>query len=380
MFRAVDCQGFGGGFSLGVVEAGFTLLGKREFPGGFGVPAMESNRHLLGDLWRAQSSEPDDWEPIEAQLVFGNPPCSAFSSLSTNIVAKGDTVRKDWRGADNPINDCMKALAWFGRRCNAETVIFESVQGAGKAGRPLMQYLRYRNEYKYLTHVFHNHLSCGGTAMRKRYFCVLSEKKFGVYRHGPNLATLASAIQDLEWIPMGGFPGHVTQANASTRRLAYLATYADWLPDEASGAPWGRLVEKYGEAEVRHSMETFNLTMPKRDAGDSMYAPRRWNYAKPARVVNGTTPSEAVHPTQPRVLTYREVARIMGYPDNWSCDAYIENGSKGASWFGKGIPVDSGRWIAQAAKASLMNEQDIHFGELIGENEYVINTTNDWKP
>jgi len=37
VYRAVDCQGFAGGFTLGMVQAGFHLVGKREMKAGFGV-------------------------------------------------------------------------------------------------------------------------------------------------------------------------------------------------------------------------------------------------------------------------------------------------------------------------------------------------------
>lgn len=70
-------MGFAGGFTLGVVQAGFTLVGKRELPGGFGVANCEANRHLLGDQWESQTSTPEAWEVIPGtDVVFGNPPCS----------------------------------------------------------------------------------------------------------------------------------------------------------------------------------------------------------------------------------------------------------------------------------------------------------------
>jgi hypothetical protein len=76
MYRAIDCMGFAGGFTLGVVQAGFELVAKREMRGGFGVPNCEANRHLLGTNWQAQACDPADWEVMPAELVFGNPPCS----------------------------------------------------------------------------------------------------------------------------------------------------------------------------------------------------------------------------------------------------------------------------------------------------------------
>lgn len=76
MLDFVDCQGFAGGFTLGMVQAGWRLVGKREMAGGFGVENCEANRHLLGDDWRTQIGDYDTWEVVPAQAVIGNPPCS----------------------------------------------------------------------------------------------------------------------------------------------------------------------------------------------------------------------------------------------------------------------------------------------------------------
>jgi hypothetical protein len=76
-YNAIDAMGFAGGMTLGVVQSGFNLIGKRELPGGFGVPNCVANKHLLGDNWEAQVAPGEDWVPTrDAQLLFGNPPCS----------------------------------------------------------------------------------------------------------------------------------------------------------------------------------------------------------------------------------------------------------------------------------------------------------------
>lgn len=75
--QAIDTFGFAGGFTLGMVQAGFELVGKRELPGGFGVANCEANHHLLGDKWETQVGPPESWEVIDGTaVVFGNPPCS----------------------------------------------------------------------------------------------------------------------------------------------------------------------------------------------------------------------------------------------------------------------------------------------------------------
>ena len=107
-YTAIDCQCFAGGFTLGLVQAGFKLIGKREMKGGFGVANCEANRHLLGVDWDAEAVSPEAWSVPQggADLVAGNPPCSGFSVLSS----------KEFRGADSKINACMWAFAEYAAR------------------------------------------------------------------------------------------------------------------------------------------------------------------------------------------------------------------------------------------------------------------------
>ena len=107
-------MGFAGGFTLGVVQAGFELVGKRELPGGFGVPNCEANRHLLGNAWQAEAVESERWSvPRDVDFVFGNPPCSGFSVMSA----------KSFRGANSKVNACMWAFADYVGRSGAPIAV-----------------------------------------------------------------------------------------------------------------------------------------------------------------------------------------------------------------------------------------------------------------
>ena len=76
-YQFLDAHGFAGGFTLGAVQAGLELVGKRE-TSAFGVANMEANRHLLGNRWTTQvDADYDSWEVVDgAVAVLGNPPCS----------------------------------------------------------------------------------------------------------------------------------------------------------------------------------------------------------------------------------------------------------------------------------------------------------------
>jgi len=95
----------------------------------------------------------------------------------------------------------------------------------------------------------------------------------------------------------------------------------------------------------------------------------------PCPVITGKI-QESVHPVEPRVLTLREGARALGYPEEWKLAAY-----KTDAWLGKGIPVASGKWIAQCVDLSLRGQMtDLDRGTETGEREYTHDNTRSWKP
>src|SRR5262245_28269573 len=192
-YTAVDCLGFAGGFTLGMVQAGFELVGKRELPGGFGVANCEANRALLGDRWRTEVGAAETWSRVDADVVFGNPPCSGFSVMTD----------KRWRGVDAKVNACMWSFSNFVADVRPTVAVMESVRVAFTTGRSLMQDLRAnveaRTGLRYdVHHVYQDALALGGAAKRPRYFFVLSQVPFGVEYPRVYAPTLRDVIEDLE--------------------------------------------------------------------------------------------------------------------------------------------------------------------------------------
>jgi site-specific DNA-cytosine methylase len=375
--RAIDCQAFAGGFTLGVVQAGWTLVGKREAAGGFGMRQCETNRRLLGDGWEGQASDPADWAPANVELFFTNPPCSGFSVLSNN----------KFRGINSSINQCMWDAVELAIKCQPETFILESVQSAFKQGLPLMRDLRDRLEigtgYRYhLTHILQDNLSLGGCSKRPRYFMVCSREPFGV--EVPTLErvpTVGAAIGDLLDQPMtfeprpyesdptwwsrrqrsmlGVVDGHETaRDSASIRRLLDL-TRVPWHEGEGEATVAQRYYDTHGElpASWRAHRRQDGLTKAEWAVANGfdfgMFQRNRWRWEQPARVVTGAGPTIALHPQRPRFFTHREIARIMGFPDDWVTYPLRDYRPLETGW-GKGVSVDAGRWVAHWARESLL--------------------------
>lgn len=391
-------MGFAGGFTLGVVQAGFKLTGKRELPGGFGVGNCEGNRQLLGTDWRSEVGPAESWTvpTVTPDLVFGNPPCSGWSVMS----AKG------FRGGDSPALACTWAFVEFAARTRAPVIIFESVQQAftHPDGLPTMRALRERLEERTgerydLWHVLHNAYSVGGPAKRPRYFWVASRLPFGVeIPKMPYYPAFRDVIGDLEslgetwhpqpyrspphpWAerlrsPSGTVDGHIPERNPLTGRIRDLLRGAEWGPGESIATVARRYYQTNGRLPESFAASADKLV--RTDFAMGFTTPTRWKEDQPARVITGAGPSLVVHPWKPRMLTHREVARILGFPDDWRILPLRRVPALGLTW-GKGITTHCGKWIATWAKHALDGNPGGYTGTLLGERERVIDVTNAWK-
>lgn len=400
MHEVMDCQGLAGGFTLGAVQAGFELVGKREQPGGFGIPAMEANRHLLGHRWEAQDGPADTWEPRAVPYVLANPPCSGFSLMSN----------KDFRGMDSKINSCMWDAVGFAARCQPYIYVMESVGQAFTQGRDLMVRLREdmekRTGYQYdITHVMQDALSLGGCAVRRRYFLVMHAIPFGVEPVTlKTVPTVGDAIEDLlgahltwerqpitrpaTWYSKTlrgrtkAVDGHVGINTMGTKRVVELLQLHDWPERTPMQVVIDDYVAKHGSMPPLYDGHPSRQKLLDRAlAGESNFGynqPMRWDWNQPARVITGGALNNVVHPIEPRLLTHREALRILGFPDNWNVLPLKDDRAASMYW-GKGVSVQVGRWISTWVKHSLEGEPGTMTGEVIGDRERFVDVSKDWR-
>lgn len=406
VYPAVDCQGLAGAWSLGSVQTGrFDIVHRVSQPGGFGDEAIDANRHLLGYDFEHEDAPAPEWVPVEAAFVHGTPPCSGFSLMNAS---KGGNKR----GPNSPINSCMRDLAQYGGRCTgidgkrgAEVVAFESVQGAFSQGRGLMQNLRglieeeSRQAYD-LTHVKMSGASIGAAQARHRYYFVAHRVPFGVDRPEPQkVGTYADAIGDLatlpttldsqpyadvqpsRWVldremlnPDGTVDWHMgIEDEVKDRFVAMLAEVSDeWEPGES----FKDLVRKLDEPpEVL--LKRFQYTVKDWKQLRGWQWPRRIEPDKPGYVVAGGGAGQFVHWSEPRLLTVRELSRLMGYPDTWAWPDGRSIRTIGA-YIGKNCPVTSGKWLSNWVARALDGDPGKR-GELIGDREYLHDSTLDYR-
>lgn len=361
--KAVDLMGFAGGFAVGVDQAGFDVVAKRE-PSkfkGFGMPQVLYNMPWVD----GQVAPPEDWdlpEDADIDLVYGCPPCSGFSQLSyINTVTAGAIV-----GPDAPINECMTWFVDYVARVKPPIMVMESVSVAFKNGKEFMEALWERLRERsgvdyYMTHVIMNNSLIGGDVIRPRYFMVAHTEPFGVGLEFVSPRSMIEVIGDLpaedEWDDPDW--GHHTIRGTAVDRwrktFEWLAANGrEWrqgsrLPDNVEGMtppdfwlrPDGQILKRNttGHPVLSHwySSDPFSTV--------------RWTADKPFGVIVGDSLNRAMHPIAPRPITFREAARLVALPDDWSVRTLVESNS-GAE-LGKAVTGAAGKWIAHWARMSL---------------------------
>lgn len=389
-------MGFAGGFTLGMVQAGLELIGKREEKPGFGVPNCEANRHLLGNNWKTQIGDEPSWDVIDAEVCAGNPPCSGWSVMANS----------SFRGANSPALRCTWAFVTYVTRVKPLIAVFESVQQAFTMAegletmRRLHAYVEEKTNEKWtLYHIRHNAYSVGGSSQRKRYFWLISRIPFGIeipeITMYPVLNDVIGDLADLErsWDPQpykapahpwaqhllspdGMTDGHwYVNDNPPTRRLHDLMSGTAWNPGEHIAIVARRHYEEHGK--LPDSFAATEKKIVERDFSMGYTTPTRWDGNKHSRVITGGSLQLVIHPTRDRMITHREAARILGFPDNWRI-APLKNVSGLQQTWGKGITTHCGKWIGEWIKRALDGDPGTYTGHQMGEREYDIDVTHAW--
>lgn len=382
--KAVDVMGFAGSFAAGVDQAGFDIIAKREPSDfkGFGMESMLYNMPWV----EGQLSPAKDWDlPAEdVELVYGCPPCSGFSQLShANTLIHGAKV-----GPEAEINECMVWLVDYAARVKPEVVVLESVGVAFKSGREWMEGLWERLVQRsgvpyYLTHVNMNNAWVGGDVIRPRYFMVAHRDPFGV---GLEFVTPRSAAEvladlpaetdddDLDW-------GHLNLGSSGVQRFidtmkVLRARDRTWrpgtrLPDNIEGLELDpELLDLWRRSDGKISARAKEWFKVRGIEPQPVYShffstdpfsTYRWNPDRPFGVIVAASLDRAIHPVHDRPLTFREAARFMSIPDNWSLRSLVARGA-GAE-LGKAVTSAAGKWIAHWAKMSIEGTP----GEFAGE-------------
>ena len=390
----IDCNGLAAFMSLGFVQQGMEMK-LRTGTLNFGNPVAENNRQHLGDNWTASfSDEPEEWPVLKTDVVLGCPPCSGWSVWSGPAN----------RGPDSKAHEHTRAFMKYAGRVKPKAIVFECVQQAYTQGRETM--LKYRDMVeeisgkKYdLYHVKENNLQVGGFSYRPRYFWVAMEKgiKFSAVTPTPDkLPRIMDIIGDLAKMPQswekqkytapapsswvkglrsksGKVDGHIGKDNIHTQRIQEVFDIIgneNWQGNGDLGGAIklavemndGKFPQKWADVAPRVSRKNFKLGFSQ---------PYRWKEDHWCNVLTGSALEHVIHPTEPRLITHRECARMQGLPDDWNIEATRDYSALSAVW-GKAVPVQAAAWLGKAIKDALEGQPQGDEAVKIGEREYLI--------
>lgn len=399
----VDVNGLGGGLSLGAVRSGGTMVGRTGYLD-LGRKMVNANARLLGADWHDEiepglAGEPEAWYRFNGvDVVLAVPPCSGFSSLTGQGAAGKSGAMK--ASADHGANDCMRqTLTYAGLLSPApKVVVFESVFAAWKMGRGLMLELRDRLEELtgktyHLTHVLHDVVTLGAPTSRQRYLFVATlDRPLRV--PSPSAPETATGLGDA-LCSLTGLERKKGDQKLNGATSAWLTSRGAHRADGLVDGHW----YKGSESWYRHVQSTFDVLetlgvdqqvgwgqgwsmqrplqfiaqqpdadsylaqalnseeraqrLAKREFAFAAFDIQRSMWDQPIRVIAGGGPMYEVHPLERRNLTYRELARIQGYPDDWRIDIDPANREKLDAVWGKNVTVPVGEWVGETIGARL---------------------------
>jgi len=390
----VDCNGLAGFMSLGFVQNEIEMI-HRTGTLDFGNFIVENNRKFLGNNWIADFSDnPDEWELKKTDIVLGCPPCSGWSVWSG----------PNNRGLDAKAHEHTRAFMRYAGRVKPKAIVFECVQQAYTQGRDVM--LKYRDMVedvsgkKYdLYHVKHNNLQIGGFSYRPRYFWVAVRKgiKFDAYTpEHTKLPRIMDIIGDLANMPQnwskqeytspspskyvsklrsktGKVDGHIGRDSINTQRIQEVFDIIgnDRWPGNGDLGGAIKLAVKMNGNKFPQAWKDIAPRVKRKKFKLGFSQPYRWKEDHWCNVLTGSALDHVIHPTEPRLITHRECARMQGLPDDWEIESSKGYSSLSATW-GKAVPVQAASWLASALKDSLEGNAPDGIAQKIGDREYLI--------
>jgi site-specific DNA-cytosine methylase len=419
MISFVDVNGLNGGLSYGFVAAGMEMTA-RVGDLALGRAIINANAQLWGTGWRDDITSGDkEWEtwPLHepARVVAAVPPCSGFSIIAASGANRD---RAAPRGPENPTNDCMRRTLRYAGRHKPDVIVFESVTGAYSLGRELMVEFRDQlevdtGEHYTLTHYLHDSIALGTPTSRKRYMfiAVRGDKPIVVQPVSEyvveNITPLSDAIADLEGLEIkmaeqpikhpdrggewaasrrrfdGMVDGHTTQPSTYTRRIEEICRVAvdhktRWYPGWHFTRVLQEIYGRGGRDAVCQALIRDDEVLDRligREFNVGAFGTRREVYNAVNSLITGSGPASHIHPIEDRSMTYRELARIQGWPDDLKIDYDIPTYGKehiGAVW-GKAVGCTVAEHAGHTVREWLEGETvGKHPGEEIGPREWLI--------
>lgn len=318
---AVGVDIFAGGFTLGVRKHFDVLCHLEESD--YGVATVKRNMPDLPVYYPVANWPLDQLRMNPPDLIYGNPPCAAWSQMG------GVVFGKDWR--DDKRVDCTRRLFELLNVVRPKFWVWESVPRAFTAGRELVDDLtRQAKERGYaVTYLFHDAKYLGGLQKRPRFFMVCHKTKFKPTCSFDLCEPAGEALRKLNDI--------------GPQDMVLRPHLEAMIPRLPQGGQLRDLWEKENPSP--------KLNDKRQVHGRPGFVYYRLRAGEPANTVIGV----GIHPTEDRCLTTKEMAYLTGFPADYE---FIGSGPE--NQIGRGVCPPVGAWLAgEIAKSLKANEPAI---------------------
>lgn len=324
---ALGASIFGGGFTIGMRKS-FQILAHIE-ESNYGVPTVRKNFprlpvHVGFDKWPV-----DDFKGVD--VVYGNPPCAAWSRTGKMIQSGVSHWKTDGRV------DCTRRHFTLLERLRPLAWVWESVPGAFRHGRPFVNELAERAaDLGYsATYVLHNAQYLGAPQHRERFFCVFH--RVDIPWRLPIKDWEITAMDILKKMKRNPGAPHEDSAlrrlNAKDRRgiLAKLPQGAKFKDE------WTRYMLRKHKADSQDELPSTHLGITGRPGIGHV----RIYEDRPSLAIVGYM---MVHPTEPRALSIEEMSALCGFPSDYE---FVTTRGQTPSLMARGVLPPVGEWLGR---------------------------------
>lgn len=324
--RAIDLFCGAGGMSIGLVEAGFNVVGAVDS----WDPAVATHRanfdHLVlqADLSDLDANQllaklgRDSDDPID--LVVGGPPCQGFSIQRI--------------GPDNDErNSLVLDFARLSTGLEARYVLMENVLGlTGRRGKPLLrEYVRRLEEGGYEVQVERVDAADFGVPQRRQRVIVMAWRRGESFLDLPTTSQCSS--RPTVWDAIGDLPTPARHANPTTDPLHIQSRLSDLNRKRLTFIPPGGGFEDLPK-ELRVDCHRNGASKIGHRNVYGRLAPDKPAVTITARF-DSFTRGKFAHPFENRNITLREGARLQTFPDDF---AFEGNREEIAAQIGNAVP------------------------------------------
>ena len=375
---AIDLFAGAGGLSLGLQDAGFSIVAAADNDS----TALETHAHNIGGLtWYGDLNDPseflsqlDQWGIRHVDLVAGGPPCQPFSRAGSAKIA--DLVRQGVREANDKRADLWRSFLAVIDHLEPESVLVENVPDfarihSGSALTSLLTELESRG-YDAGAKMLDS-WGYGVPQPRKRLFIIGLKGRSPFQWPTPfdRKPTLKQAISDLPIVEGGQrqevlpYPGRPLTKFARRMRRNLVEEDQHFIRDHITRDVREDDAEIYAGLEPGQTYKDVpdHLRRYRSDIFNDKYNRLAWN--RLSRSITAHIAKDGywyIHPSQDRTLSVREAARIQTFPDDFRfagapTNRYRQIGNAVPPMLAEAV----GRAVAESMKVSAVKDSSASY-------------------